>query len=144
MLRAMPAAGLISRLRRTVSTIDLDPRSRDALVRAFDRFAALEQRRELRAALASAREQRDQIVRFLGLLAELDDLTDREQDRSAFVEVALLFRAIEKCATEGAAAIANIMPNASEKCQGKAQDQSNTPGVMQPECCGICHIGGGG
>lgn len=126
---------LITRLRRTVSSIDLDGQSRATLEHAFDRFAALEQRREVRAAIASARAKRDQIARFLPLLVELDELNEREQDRSVFAETAVLFEEIARCAAEGAMMSSLIAALLTERCTSvTAGDESCVVGAADPDC----------
>lgn len=56
------------------------------------------------AGLADARRMRDAIVMVLALLEELDELTPDEPDRSAFHEIAGLFRDIADFASVGATA----------------------------------------
>src|SRR5262245_51918023 len=141
MLAAMQATDLVSRLRRTVLGIDLDAHSRDALERAFDRFLVLERRREIRAAIATARAQKQKIVLLLGLLAELDELNDQERDRSAFVEAAVLFRAIAACAADGAEAIRGIGSHVPENGSDDVKCRTGVTSVQQPECCTICQLG---
>ena len=70
------AEDLVSRLRRVISTVDLNCQCRVRLEGALDRFTALEHRRQARQAIANAREQRDQIIARLAFLAEIDELTD--------------------------------------------------------------------
>jgi hypothetical protein len=95
---------LVSRLRRDLSTIEIDRASRTTLDSALNRFSALEHRRRLHKALADARRHRDWIAAQLAFLAELDDITEREADGTVFEEMALLFD--EVVAVAGAAALA--------------------------------------
>jgi hypothetical protein len=99
------ADDLVLRLRRVLSTVDLDCGCRVRLEGALDRFTALEYRRQMRKALAEAREQRDQIIARLAFLAEIDEITEHEPDRTVFVEVATLFDEIGAAATGAAKAI---------------------------------------
>lgn len=75
------------------------------LEEALARFVQLETRRVKARHLRQARERREQIVRLLELLAEVDDLTVRETDVSAFTELAGLFDDIASAAHLGAAAL---------------------------------------
>lgn len=96
---------LVLRLRRLLSGVDLDCECRTALHGALDRFTALEYRRQMRRALAEARENRDQIIARLAFLAEIDEITEQELDRTVFAEVAALFDEIGAAAVEAAKAI---------------------------------------
>lgn len=96
---------LVSRLRRVLSGIDLDCQCRVRLEGALSRFTALEYRRQIRKALAEARERRDQIVARLAFLAEIDELTEQESDHSVFAEVAMLFDEISAAASDASRAI---------------------------------------
>lgn len=102
------AANLIERLRRTLLFSDLDCRCRDTLAAALDRFGALERRRLSRQGLSYARDHKDRIAAILTLLSELDQMTEGEQDRSVFEEMALLFLEIASSADAGAAVLRAI------------------------------------
>ncbi|MGB3448396.1 MAG: hypothetical protein WBA48_17035 [Xanthobacteraceae bacterium] len=102
------AANLIERLRRTLLFSDLDCRCRDTLAAALDRFSALERRRLSRQGLSHARDHKDRIAAILILLSELDQMTEGEQDRSVFEEMALLFLEIASSAQAGAAVLRAI------------------------------------
>jgi hypothetical protein len=104
MPRPADVGDLVSRLRRDLSTIEIDRACRTTLDSALNRFSAIEDRRRLHAALADARRHRDWIADQLVFLAELDDITERETDRTVFEEMALLFDEI--VAAAGAAALA--------------------------------------
>jgi hypothetical protein len=71
----------------------------------FDRFTAFERRRRLRSGLQQARCQRDAIANQLSFLAELDEITESEDDRTVFEEMALLFDEIAAVAGNAAGAI---------------------------------------
>jgi hypothetical protein len=102
------AANLIERLRRTLLFSDLDCRCRDTLAAALDRFGALERRRLSRQGLTYARDHKERIAAILTLLSELDQMTEGEQDRSVFEEMALLFLEIASSAEAGAAMLRAI------------------------------------
>ncbi len=102
------AANLIERLRRTLLFSDLDCRCRDTLAAALDRFGAMERRRLSRHGLTYARDHKDRIAAILTLLSELDQMTEGEQDRSVFEEMALLFLEIASSAQAGAAVLRAI------------------------------------
>jgi hypothetical protein len=99
---------LVLRLRRLLSAVDLDCDCRATLHGALDRFTALEYRRQMRRALAEARENKDQIIARLAFLAEIDELTEHEPDRTVFAEVAALFDEISVAAGEAAKAIRSV------------------------------------
>ena len=101
-------ANLIERLRRTLLFSDLECRCRDTLAAALDRFGALERRRLSRQGLTYARDHKDRIAALLTLLSELDQMTEGEQDRSVFEEMALLFLEIANSAQAGAAVLRAI------------------------------------
>lgn len=102
------AANLIERLRRTLLFSDLDCRCQDTLAAALDRFGTLERRRLSRQGLTYARDHKDRIAAILTLLSELDQMTEGEQDRSVFEEMALLFLEIASSAQAGAAVLRAI------------------------------------
>ncbi len=106
--RSSETNDLVLRLRRVLSGVDLDCQCRVTLEGALNRFTALEYRRHVRKALAGAREQRDQIVARLAFLAEIDELTEQEPDRSVFAEVAMLFDEIGAAASEASMAIRSV------------------------------------
>jgi hypothetical protein len=62
----------------------------------------------MRRALAEARENKDQIIARLAFLAEIDELTEHEPDRTVFAEVAALFDEISVAAGEAAKAIRSV------------------------------------
>jgi hypothetical protein len=99
------ADDLVSRLRRVLTTVDLNCRCRTRLEGALDRFTALEHRRQARSAISHVREQRDQIVARLAFLAEIDEVTEQEADVTVFDEVAAIFDEIAAAATDSAKSI---------------------------------------
>lgn len=101
-------AALIERVRHVLLFAGLDCRCRETLATALDRFATLERRRLSRRGLALARDHKDRVAAVLLLLSELDQVTEGEQDRSVFEEMALLFVEIANSAQAGAAALRAI------------------------------------
>lgn len=106
--RATPASELIDRLRRVLRPEDLDCACRERLDGALERFDQLERRRESRRQLAKARDHKERIAALLGFLSDLDSLTEAENDRSVFEELALLFAEIGRSAQAGAAALREL------------------------------------
>ena len=95
----------VDRFRRVLTGISLDCECRATLDGALDRFSAFERRRQLRDGVQQARRQRDMIASQLHFLAELDEVTEREVDRTVFEEIALLFDEIGVLAADAARAI---------------------------------------
>ncbi len=95
----------VDRFRRVLTGVALDCKCRAALDGVLDRFSAFERRRLLRDGLRQARFQRDKIASQLRLLAELDEINEREADRSVFEELALLFDEIGVSAAKAARSI---------------------------------------
>jgi len=105
LIHATETADLVSRLQRVLASVDLDCGCRKTLEGALNRFTSLEYRRQKRKALATALEQKDQIIARLAFLAELDEITERESDQTVFEEMALLFDEIGESAANAAIAI---------------------------------------
>jgi hypothetical protein len=95
----------VDRFHRVLTGISLDCECRTTLDGALDRFFAFERRRQLRDGLQLARRQRDMIASQLRFLAELDEITEREADRTVFEEMAQLFDEISASAAMSARAI---------------------------------------
>lgn len=93
---------LFNRLRRVLSTLQLDCRCRATLDGALDRFSALEARRQLKQALVEARRKRNWIAAQLAFLADLDEVTENEGDDSVFEEMSALFDEICSSAADAA------------------------------------------
>lgn len=106
--RAAESTDLIWRLRRVLSAVDLDCQCRTSLEGVLNRFTSLEHRRLMRKALAETREHKDQIIARLAFLAELDEITERETDRTVFEEMAILFDEIGAAAQEAARSVRSI------------------------------------
>lgn len=94
---------IVERLRREIAEAGLDCSCRDAANDMLDRASAEEDLIRRASGLADARKMRDAIVVVLVLLGELDELMPDEPDRSAFHEIAGLFRDVADFATYGAA-----------------------------------------
>jgi len=116
---ATETTNLVLRLQRVLLAVDLDCACRARLEGALNRFTSLERRRQNRTALATAREQKDQIIARLAFLAELDEITERESDQTVFEEMALLFDEIGASAAN-AAAVIRLAPLATHKAKGSA------------------------
>jgi hypothetical protein len=99
---------LIARLQNVLMRTDLDCRCREILSNALARFSDLEVRRLSRRSLIRAREHKERIVAILSLLAELNQMTESEQDRTVFIEMALLFDEIGHSAAAAAAAVHDL------------------------------------
>lgn len=99
------AGGSIDRFRRVLTDVSLDCECRTKLDDVFDRFTAFERRRRLRSGLQQARGHRDRIASQLSFLAELDEITEGEDDRTVFEEIALLFDEIAAVAIDAAETI---------------------------------------
>lgn len=96
---------LVHRIRRVLSSVQLDCECRTTLDGALDRFSDLEYRRRLRNGLRQARQQREWIKTQLSFLAELDEITEHEDDHSVFEEMAALFDEIGASAKSAAQTI---------------------------------------
>jgi hypothetical protein len=80
----------------------LDCACRDTANAILDRIDEEGDRVTREAALGEARKMRDAILIVIALLGELDDLTVDEPDKTAFREVAALFRDLSDFAAHGA------------------------------------------
>lgn len=119
---------LVSRLRRILSAAELDCACHVTIEGALNRFTALERRRQMRKALAAAREQKDQIIARLAFLAEVDEITESNPDRALFAEVAALFDEIGAAAAEAAKAIRSIASLAHARAAAPAGPVSGRDG----------------
>lgn len=96
---------ITTRLRNVLSTLDIECACHDRLDAAFERFVALEELREARQALESARHYRGVITAITDLLKEIDEIGLREPDPTVFEEAAMLFDDLSTAARHGAAAM---------------------------------------
>lgn len=95
---------LAERMRRGISEAGLDCACLATAEAVLDRLDAEDSRARRIAGLTDARKMRDAIVLALALLGELDDLSPEEPDRTAFEEIAGLFRDVADFASFGAEA----------------------------------------
>lgn len=93
---------VIERLRRGIAEAGLDCRCTKTANDMLDRVGAEEELARRLAGLAEARRMRDAIALVLALLGELDELRPDEPDRSAFREIAALFKDVSDFADYGA------------------------------------------
>lgn len=101
-----PDAGetVVERLRRGIAEAGLDCGCRETANDVIDRIGAEEDLIIRADGLAEARKMRDAILIVLALLGELDELMPDEPDRTAFHEMANLFRDVADFASFGAEA----------------------------------------
>jgi hypothetical protein len=107
------------RLHRLLSAAELDCECRTKLDAALDRFALLENRRQLRNGLKEARHRRNLIADQLSYLADIDDITENESDLSVFNEMALLFDEIANQADKAADVLREIEAFTIQKMNGR-------------------------
>ncbi len=96
---------LVHRLTAALDRAHLDCGCRTKLDEVLARFEQRERLRDARTCLAGARTQREKIEVALLFLNDLDSLSAAEDDRSAYVDIALLFENIAEMAKEGASAM---------------------------------------
>ena len=99
-----PGETVVERLRRGIAEAGLDCGCRESANDMIDRIDAEEDLIVRADGLAEARKMRDAIVMVLALLGELDELMPDEPDRTAFHEIASLFRDVADFASFGAEA----------------------------------------
>jgi hypothetical protein len=99
---------VVRRLATLMKEVQLDCACHARLDEALARFAALEERREASRHLASARLQRDRIAAVLFFLQDLDELVATENDRSVYLDIALLFDDIATTAKTGADSVRQL------------------------------------
>lgn len=96
------AEALVTRIRAVIGTVALDCDCRQRVTDALGRFIDMEQQRETRRHLLSSRQHRAAIAALVELLAELEEVSWQEADRSVFAELAHLFEDIAAHALRGA------------------------------------------
>ena len=96
-----PAPDMLARVCAVLATVELDCVCRAKLDGALERFAKLEQKRELKQFIAHARNQAMRIAGLLDFLRELDDIAASEPDLSVFAEIACLFDDVAEAAQVG-------------------------------------------
>ncbi|ODT72520.1 MAG: hypothetical protein ABS75_03440 [Pelagibacterium sp. SCN 63-23] len=99
--RGAPDA-LVGRIRGIIGSVALDCDCRQRVNEALQRFVELEQQRETRRHLLSSRQHRAAIAALVDLLAELEEISWREADRTVFAELAHVFDDIAQHALRGA------------------------------------------
>ena len=99
---AREPAALVNRIQSIVSSVALDCDCRQRVNDALGRFAAMEQQRKTCRHLLSSRQHRAAIAALVDMLAELEEISWQEADRSVFSELAQLFDDIAQHAMTGA------------------------------------------
>lgn len=94
----------VERLRRGIAEAGLDRGCRKTANDMLDKVGIEEDFIRRAAGLADARKMRDAIRAVLSLLGELDEIMPDEPDRTAFQEIACLFRDVSDFASFGAEA----------------------------------------
>jgi len=100
--QAGDSGAFVNRIRGIIGTVALDCDCRQRVNDALQRFIEMEQQRETRRHLLSSRQHRAAIAALVDLLAELEDISWREADRTVFAELAHLFEDIAGHALRGA------------------------------------------
>jgi hypothetical protein len=101
-------ARMVLRIRSLIDTAALDCHCRQKVGDALQRFMDQEQQRLDRRDLIEARQHRTAIAALLELLADLEEISWSEGDRSVFPELAHLFDDIARQAQGGAEALRRI------------------------------------
>lgn len=96
-----PALDMLARVCAVLATVELDCVCRAKMDGALERFAKLEQERELKRFIAHARNQALSIAGLLDFLPERDDIAASEPDLSVFAEIACLFDDVAEAAQVG-------------------------------------------
>jgi hypothetical protein len=96
---------MVMRIRTLIATAALDCHCRQKVGDALQRFMDQEQQRLDRHYLMDARQHRAAIAALLDLLADLEEISWSEGDRSVFQELANLFDDIAQQARSGAEAL---------------------------------------
>lgn len=102
LFRRAPSEALVGRIRSIIGSVALDCDCRQRVNDALGRFVEMEQQRETRRHLLSSRQHRAAIAALVDLLAELEEISWQEADRSVFAEFASLFDDIAHHARLGA------------------------------------------
>lgn len=93
---------IVARLTAEIEKSPLDCECKPKLGKTLAHFTALERQRAAHKHLLDARYCREQIETMLYYLNDLDELGPAEQDRSVYVEIALLFDDIASISSKGA------------------------------------------
>lgn len=100
--RLLTDMAIVARLTAEIKEAPLDCECKPKLDETLAHFAVLERQRTVYKHFLDARNRREQIETMLYYLNDLDELGPTEQDRSVYVDIALLFDDIAKIAHEGA------------------------------------------
>ena len=100
--RLLTDMAIVARLTAEIKEAPLDCECKPKLDETLAHFTVLEHQRTVHKHLLDARHCREQIETMIYYLNDLDELGPMEQDRSVYVDIALLFDDIAKIAHEGA------------------------------------------
>jgi hypothetical protein len=100
--RLLTEMAIVARLTAEIKEAPLDCECKPKLDETLAHFTVLERQRTIHKHLLDARHCREQIETMIYYLNDLDELGPTEQDRSVYVDIALLFDDIAKIAHEGA------------------------------------------
>ena len=100
--RLLTEMAIVARLTAEIKEAPLDCECKPKLDETLAHFTVLERQRTVHKHFLDARYRREQIETMLYYLNDLDELGPTEQDRSVYVDIALLFDDIAKIAHEGA------------------------------------------
>jgi hypothetical protein len=100
--RLLTEMAIVARLTAEIKEAPLDCECKPKLDETLTRFTVHERQRTVLKHFLDARYRREQIETMLYYLNDLDELGPTEQDRSVYVDIALLFDDIARIAHEGA------------------------------------------
>lgn len=100
--RLLTDMAIVARLTAEIEKSPLDCECKPKLDETLAHFTVLERQRAVDKHFRDARSRREQIETMLYFLNDLDELGPAEQDRSVYIEIALLFDDIARIAQEGA------------------------------------------
>jgi len=99
---------IVARLTAEIEKAPLDCECKPRLDETLAHFTTLERQRAAYRHFLDARARREQIETMLYFLNDLDELGSAEQDRSIYVDIALLFDDIARIAHEGASSMRQL------------------------------------
>lgn len=100
--RLLTDMAIVARLTAEIKEAPLDCECKPKLEETLAHFTVHERQHTVLKHFLDARYRREQIETMLYYLNDLDELGPTEQDRSVYVDIALLFDDIAKIAHEGA------------------------------------------
>lgn len=100
--RLLTDMAIVARLTAEIKEAPLDCECKPKLDETLAHFTVLERQRTIHKHLLDARHCREQIETMIYYLNDLDGLGPTEQDRSVYVDIALMFDDIARIAHEGA------------------------------------------